>query len=109
MKTPHRPHPRRDMADTHGGAGQGLRGSAPIASKGFISLNVEYIDGTKIESKANKYTFVWRRTVERNRERDRINHVVSLFIHIGLERCEEVQSKWQIVQFVEKAIITELK
>ena len=34
---------------------------------------------------------------------------MSLFIHIGLERCEEVQSKWQIVQFVEKAIITELK
>ena len=25
--------------------------------------------GTKIESKANKYTFVWRKTVERNRER----------------------------------------
>ena len=32
-----------------------------------------------------------------------------LFIHIGLERCEEVQSNWQIVQFVEKAIITGLK
>ena len=32
-------------------------------------MNVEYIDGTKIESKANKYTFVWRKTVERNRER----------------------------------------
>ena len=40
-----------------------------LCSKGFISLNVEYIDGTKIESKANKYTFVWRKTVERNRER----------------------------------------
>ena len=40
-----------------------------LSSKGFISLNVEYIDGTKIESKANKYTFVWRKTVERNRER----------------------------------------
>ena len=26
-------------------------------------------DGTKIESKANKYTFVWRKTVERNRTR----------------------------------------
>ena len=25
------------------------------------------VDGTKIESKANKYTFVWRKTVERNR------------------------------------------
>ena len=28
-----------------------------LADKGFISLDVEYIDGTKIESKANKYTF----------------------------------------------------
>ena len=40
-----------------------------LSSKGFIRLNVEYIDGTKIESKANKYTFVWRKTVERNCER----------------------------------------
>ena len=40
-----------------------------LADKGFISLDVEYIDGTKIESKANKYTFVWRKTVERNRTR----------------------------------------
>ena len=38
-----------------------------LADRGFISLDVEYIDGTKIESKANKYTFVWRKTVERNR------------------------------------------
>lgn len=40
-----------------------------LAAKGFISLDVEYIDDTKIESKANKYTFVWRKTVERNRTR----------------------------------------
>ena len=40
-----------------------------LAAKGFISLDVEYIDGTKIESKANKYTFVWRKTIERNRTR----------------------------------------
>ncbi len=40
-----------------------------LSSKGFISLNVEYIDGTKLETKANKYTFVWRKTVERIRER----------------------------------------
>lgn len=38
-----------------------------LAEKGFITLDVEYIDGTKIESKANKYTFVWRKTVEKNR------------------------------------------
>lgn len=38
-----------------------------LAAKGFVSLDVEYVDGTKIESKANKYTFVWRKSVERNR------------------------------------------
>ena len=38
-----------------------------LAEKGFVTLDVEYVDGTKIESKANKYTFVWRKTVEQNR------------------------------------------
>lgn len=38
-----------------------------LADKGFVSLNVEYIDGTKIESKANKYTFVWKKSTEKNR------------------------------------------
>ena len=38
-----------------------------LAEKGYISLDVEYIDGTKVESKANKYTFVWRKTTEKNR------------------------------------------
>ena len=38
-----------------------------LAEKGFITLDVEYIDGTKIESKANKYTFVWRKSTEKNR------------------------------------------
>ena len=40
-----------------------------LNAKGLVTLDVEYIDGTKIESKANKYTFVWRKTVERNRAR----------------------------------------
>ena len=38
-----------------------------LAEKGFITLDVKYIDGTKIESKVNKYTFVWRKTTEKNR------------------------------------------
>ena len=38
-----------------------------LADRGFITLDVEYVDGTKIESKANKYTFVWRKSVEKNR------------------------------------------
>lgn len=36
-----------------------------LAECGLITLDVEYIDGTKIESKANKYTFIWRKTIEK--------------------------------------------
>lgn len=32
---------------------------------GYLSLEVVYIDGTKIESRANRYTFKWRKSVER--------------------------------------------
>lgn len=37
-----------------------------LHEEGFVSLNVQYIDGTKIESVANKYTFVWRGSVEKH-------------------------------------------
>ena len=40
-----------------------------LSYNGLISLDVEYIDGTKIESKANRYTFVRRKSVGKNRSR----------------------------------------
>ena len=36
-----------------------------LHKEGFVSLQVQYIDGTKIESAANKYSFVWRGSVEK--------------------------------------------
>lgn len=38
-----------------------------LQEMGFISLQVQYIDGTKIEAATNKYTFVWRGSVEKNK------------------------------------------
>lgn len=35
---------------------------------GYVSLQTQYIDGTKIESAAGRYTFVWRKNVERYKE-----------------------------------------
>ena len=32
----------------------------------FVSLDVQYIDGTKIEASANKYTFVWKKATKTN-------------------------------------------
>ena len=40
-----------------------------LHDEGLISLDVQYIDGTKIESVANKYTFVWKGSVEKNKEK----------------------------------------
>lgn len=31
-----------------------------LVEEGLLTLDVQYIDGTKIESSANKYTFVWK-------------------------------------------------
>ena len=59
-----------------------------LATKGFITLNVEYVDGTKIESKANKYTFVWKKNVERNRKR-LIENIHALLAQIDDEIAQE--------------------
>lgn len=50
-----------------------------LNDKGLVSLNVQYIDGTKIESVANKYTFVWKGSVEKNKAKliDKVRGVLS--------------------------------
>jgi len=35
----------------------------------FVSLEVQYIDGTKIEANANKYTFVWKKATRTNQDK----------------------------------------
>jgi len=40
-----------------------------LIDMGYVSLDVQYIDGTKIEAKSNKYTFVWRKSVEKYKEK----------------------------------------
>jgi transposase len=40
-----------------------------LVDLGYVSLDVQYIDGTKIEAKSNKYTFVWRGSVEKYKEK----------------------------------------
>ena len=46
---------------------------------GYLSLDVQYIDGTKIESASNRYTFVWRGSVEKYKSKleERIYSVLS--------------------------------
>ncbi len=37
-----------------------------LVAEKFVSLEVQYIDGTKIEANANKYTFVWKKSTKTN-------------------------------------------
>ena len=40
-----------------------------LVEEGYVSLDIQYIDGTKIESASNRYTFVWRGSVEKYKEK----------------------------------------
>ena len=50
-----------------------------LVELGYISLEVQYIDGTKIEARSNRYRFVWRGSVEKYKEKleQKINTVLS--------------------------------
>lgn len=67
-----------------------------LQEAGYISLDVQYIDGTKIESASNKYTFVWRGSVEKYKSKleDKIRDVLSLVDkHIEQDKQEEKLSE----------------
>jgi transposase len=69
-----------------------------LASRGFVSLDVEYIDGTKIESKANKYTFVWRKTVVGNRNK-LMNKIKALLEQIDASIAQDNVSEDAKIEF----------
>lgn len=50
-----------------------------LMEMGYVSLDVQYIDGTKIESSANRYTFKWKKSIEKYKERleEKIKGVLS--------------------------------
>jgi len=54
-----------------------------LNEEGLVSLDVQYIDGTKIESAANRYTFVWRKRVEKSKAK------LEAKIQAVLEEAEE--------------------
>ena len=40
-----------------------------LEKEGLVSLETTFVDGTKIEANANRYTFVWGRAVKKHKER----------------------------------------
>lgn len=63
-----------------------------LQEAGYVSHDIQYIDGTKIESASNRYTFVWRGSVEKYKSKleDKIRDVLSLVDkHIEQDRAGE--------------------
>jgi len=40
-----------------------------LVEMGHLTIKEQFIDGTIVESKANRYTFVWRKSIEKNKEK----------------------------------------
>ena len=65
-----------------------------LHEEGLVSLKVQYIDGTKIESVANKYTFVWKGSTEKNKAKLEANVKAVLEAAetvLAMENAEEQQ------------------
>lgn len=84
-----------------------------IFERDEVDLNHAYIDGTKIEANANRYTWVWKKSCVNNRlkvfERissliDEMNSKVLLFQKIKFEKREEYA-----IEYIEKMLADYLK
>lgn len=58
-----------------------------LLEKGLIRFENYFLDGTKIEADANKYSYVWKRTVQRNKEK------VCEQVHELLDRIEKANEE----------------
>ena len=58
-----------------------------LSEEGLLSIKEIYTDGTKMEAGANRYTFVWGRAIETNRQRIK----------------QQLQELWQYAQKVTQA------
>ena len=73
-----------------------------------LSLDIQYIDGTKIESAANKYTFVWRGSVEKNKTKleEKIKRVLG-DIDQQIQQDNQVSNQEQVPQKIDAHVLKE--
>jgi transposase len=61
-----------------------------LMAEGYIKLDNYFVDGTKIEANANRYTFVWGKAVKKQKARLE-DKVKQLFIEIEQQEIQEDQ------------------
>ena len=79
-----------------------------LVDMGHVSLDIQYVDGTKIESKANRYTFVWKGSVEKNRDRlEKKIAKVLLDIEAGILSDGQAASSEECPQKIDSELLRE--
>lgn len=75
---------------------------------GYVSLDVQYIDGTKIESTANRYTFVWKGSIEKYKEKleSKIRSVLSQ-IESSIQSDNQEQNKEELPRDINAEVLKE--
>lgn len=75
-----------------------------LVEQGFIDLEHVFVDGTKIEANANKYTFVWRKSIEKYDEKLRMKFKALLQeIHqVTKNELEEENLEEELIKSTEK-------
>lgn len=80
-----------------------------LASMGELSLETVFIDGTKLEACANKYTFVWRKSVGKWEEKMliKMQEAVQLLNHeymqaFSIEKDTRTEDLQRIVNFIDR-------
>jgi transposase len=70
-----------------------------LVDSGHISLQEIYVDGTKIESKANRYTFVWGNAIKTNKAK--ISEQLKYLWNYAQEIAKEELSNPEVIEFKE--------
>ena len=71
-----------------------------------LSLDIQYIDGTKIESVANKYTLVWRGSVKKNKAKleEKIKKVLS-YIDQQIQQDNQKANRQEVPQKIDSNLL----
>ena len=64
-----------------------------LSAKGYIKLENYFVDGTKIESAAGRYTFVWKKAVEKNDKK--LNEKLRAYIRMAEKVWDDENSEYQ--------------
>lgn len=70
-----------------------------LVEEGLVSIKEAFLDGTKIEANANRYTFVWGKAIKTNKEKMKAQ-LESLWAYVE-ESCKQEQQELEKPDFEE--------